>query len=527
MESETVILLVEDNEQHAELVQRALEDTPALRVNVARRLDEARASLRQASPDLVIADLRLPDGEGIELCAEGYGVPVVVMTSQGSEADAVAAMRTGALDYVVKSESMFEEMPHIVERALREWRLAMARERADRSLHAQFDVASALATSSTLGEAGPRILEAICRCAGWPMGEFWRVDDDAHVLRREVAWTSEPALAPVCEAVFAPLASGVGLPGATWAAGVPTSADTLQGNAAFPSPELCGGYGVPVRTAAGPFGVFAFYSRTAALPGLRGCEIEPLMTAVSHQLALFAERQRAEEDRERLQRELLTHERLAAIGETAAALAHEIANPLNSMFVLAQLLQRRVRRIEGIDPKIPGDIDKLLEENRRLAGLLQEFRSQRGGQELDRARIDLAALCEHVIDMHRPFLRSQGIAVETEIGAVPHTIADAHKLTQVLVNLIKNGAEAMPAGGTLSLRLFAEGDELVVEIADSGTGIAAGLDVFAPFLTTKATGTGLGLPVAQQIVTAHGGTIGFTSDPGGGTTFRIRLPHRR
>lgn len=524
MESKTVILLVEDNEQHAELVQRALEDTPSLCVHVARRLDEARASLRETPPHLVIADLRLPDGEGIELCAERSGAPVIIMTSQGSEADAVAAMRAGALDYVVKSESMFEEMPHIVARALREWRLAQARERADRSLHAQFGVASALATSRTLGEAGARILDAICRCAGWSMGEFWRVDDDARVLRREVAWTNEAAFAPLCEAAVAPVAFAVGLPGATWAAGVPTATES---NAAPPSPELCSAYGLPVRTLAGPFGVFAFYSRSGAVPGLRAGEIESLMTAVSHQLALFAERQRAEEERERLQRELVTHERLAAIGETAAALAHEIANPLNSMFVLAQLLQRRVRRIEGIDPKIPGDIDKLLEENRRLASLLQEFRSHRGGQELDRARVDLAALCEHVVDMHRPLLRAQGISVETEIAPVPQTLADAHKLTQVLVNLIKNGAEAMPDGGTLSLRLFAEGDELVVEIADSGTGIAEGLDVFAPFLTTKPTGSGLGLPVAQQIVTAHGGTIAFTSEPGFGTTFRIRLPHRR
>src|SRR5688572_4806370 len=178
----TRILLVEDNAAHAELVQRALEDMPSLQLQLARRLDDARSWLQRATPDLVIADLRLPDGEGIELCAGSNGAPVVIMTSQGSEADAVAAMRAGALDYVVKSEAMFEEMPHVVERALREWKLAQAHARADRSLHAQFEVASALATSSSLAQAAPRILEAICACVGWPMGEFWRVDERAGVL---------------------------------------------------------------------------------------------------------------------------------------------------------------------------------------------------------------------------------------------------------------------------------------------------------------------------------------------------------
>jgi signal transduction histidine kinase/DNA-binding NarL/FixJ family response regulator len=524
MESQALILLVEDNHQHAELVQRALEDTPSLQLQVARRLDEARSALQRARPDLVIADLRLPDGEGIELCNGSGGVPVVIMTSQGSEADAVAAMRAGALDYVVKSEAMFEDMPHVVERALREWKLARAHERADRSLQAQYEVATALATSHTLTEAGPRILDAICRCVGSPMGEFWRVDEAAAVLRREVAWTSELQLQPLCDVDVAPTSSGAGLVGTTWVRGEPTSAGPPGSTTASPWPELAGGHGVPVRTEAGTFGVFTFYFRGRTSPG---GDIEPLMTAVSQQLTVFAERQHAEEERERLQRELLTHERLAAIGETAAALAHEIANPLNSMFVLVQLLQRRVARIQGLDPKIAGDIDKLLEENRRLAGLLAEFRSHRGGQELSRAPVDLAALCERAIAMHGPFLRAQGIRVETDIAALAPTLADGPKLTQVLVNLIKNGAEAMPHGGTLTLRLFAEGDNDIIELHDTGSGIPDGLDAFASFRTTKEHGTGLGLPVARQIVTAHGGAIDFTSPPGAGTTFRFRLPRRR
>ena len=94
----------------------------------------------------------------------------------------------------------------------------------------------------------------------------------------------------------------------------------------------------------------------------------------------------------------------------------------------------------------------------------------------------------------------------------------------MLLNLCKNALEATPAGGTLTVRACAEAENLIIEIADTGTGIPDGFDILTPFATTKKKGTGLGLMIARQIITAHGGLIAYQSETGYGTTFRITLP---
>ena len=128
------ILLVEDDEAHAELIRLAFEDSNLpYRLTVAERLEEARRELEAWTPDLVIADLQLPDGRGIELLPSEESeppFPIVVLTSHGTEQVAVEAMKAGALDYVVKSVEVLGNLPRVAERALREWRLIAERQRA-------------------------------------------------------------------------------------------------------------------------------------------------------------------------------------------------------------------------------------------------------------------------------------------------------------------------------------------------------------------------------------------------------------
>ena len=523
------VLLVEDDEMHAELITRAFEDAPAVIITVARRLDEAVAALQKGLPDIVIADLRLPDGRGIDLC-EDKGCPIVIMTSQGSEADAVEAMRAGALDYVVKSDEMFSEMPHVVDRALREWRLIHAHARADRLLQSQYEIASALATCGTLEEAGPRILRSICACAGWPVGELWRADRDGTELRRVAFFTLEPELAVLRED-GSTLHRGTAVPGVTWDRGHALLLPDLEHEDAVavrPSVVASGlrcAYGCPVVTSdERTFGVFSFFARGVCTPDE---DINRLMSTVSAQLGVFAERQWAEEERRRLQRELVARERLAAVGETAATLAHEIANPLNGMYLQGQLMQRRLRRVPDLDPKIMEAMELLLAENVRLTQLLQEFRSLSRGERVALAPVDIVAVIDHVLTLNRPLLEAGGIAIEREIdGEPPFVDGDEGKLTQVFMNLIKNAAEAMPKGGTLSVHVAVEDRQLVVEIHDTGIGLPDDIDVFQPFQSTKASGTGLGLPVARQVLAAHEGTIGCRARAGCGTTFRVALPLR-
>ena len=103
-------------------------------------------------------------------------------------------------------------------------------------------------------------------------------------------------------------------------------------------------------------------------------------------------------------------------------------------------------------------------------------------------------------------------------------MADADKIKQVILNLCKNAVEAMPDGGCLILRGYHSGQMAVLEISDSGVGIPEGMNIFEWFKTTKPDGSGLGLPLVQQIVSAHNGTIEYSTERGRGTTFRIYLP---
>jgi PAS domain S-box-containing protein len=133
-QDKTRILLVEDEEAHADLIRRAFESLGGMELTVAATLEEARGCLGKFSPDLVVADLMLPDGKGTELISSNENeshIPVVVMTSFGNETAAVEAMKAGALDYVVKSATTLADIPHVVERALREWRQVLARRQAD------------------------------------------------------------------------------------------------------------------------------------------------------------------------------------------------------------------------------------------------------------------------------------------------------------------------------------------------------------------------------------------------------------
>jgi signal transduction histidine kinase len=109
---------------------------------------------------------------------------------------------------------------------------------------------------------------------------------------------------------------------------------------------------------------------------------------------------------------------------------------------------------------------------------------------------------------------------------LPAVKVDGNKIKQVLLNLLKNAVEAMPGGGKVTIEARATQNTVVLEISDTGVGIPLDVDAFEPFMTTKKEGTGIGLVIVRQIVTAHGGGISYRSQPGQGTSFRIELPRR-
>jgi len=214
--------------------------------------------------------------------------------------------------------------------------------------------------------------------------------------------------------------------------------------------------------------------------------------------------------------------RLTALAETASIFAHEVANPLNGISTILQML---LRGQEIQDPQCRGMLQDALNEVGRLGGLLQEFRTFARPETVDLEPLDLKDLVREVLSTEAMKYAERGIQVEQEFNPEDLVLkADHQKLKQVLLNLFKNAVEAMPHGGRLKIRGYNRGDHVFIDISDTGIGIPADARIFDAFTTTKPLGTGLGLPIVKKIVTAHGGTITYQSTAGKGTVFTLTFP---
>ncbi|MGB7946394.1 MAG: PAS domain S-box protein [Candidatus Binatia bacterium] len=233
-------------------------------------------------------------------------------------------------------------------------------------------------------------------------------------------------------------------------------------------------------------------------------------------------------EKTKLQEQLVERERLATIGTTAAKIGHELANPLNGMSLTIQLLEQRLgRQPSSPDSQVTATVQRLKNEIARLNQLVAQFRTISRRERYDFQPTQLADLIADVVTIQRPHFAQLSIEVEQHIPAdLPSLVVDSDKIKQALLNLIKNAAEAMPGGGKVIIDAHATETGIVIDITDTGPGIPLDVDAFEPFTTTKKNGTGIGLVIVRQIVTAHGGRVSYHSRNGEGTTFRVELPQR-
>jgi PAS domain S-box-containing protein len=218
------------------------------------------------------------------------------------------------------------------------------------------------------------------------------------------------------------------------------------------------------------------------------------------------------------------NERLAVLGTAAAVFAHEIANPLNGITSSLQILELELGEKQALSPTIAEPLQISMAEIQRLARLLNDFRTLSRPRALMLKLASLSRIIEEVLSAEEPGLRSTGITVRRDYQETARVRVDEEKLKQVFLNLLKNAAEAMPDGGVVTIRCYNSASSVIVEIRDTGVGIPDNLDVFKLFTTTKPSGTGMGLPVVREILTAHRAQITYTSVAGTVTTFTIDFP---
>ena len=230
-------------------------------------------------------------------------------------------------------------------------------------------------------------------------------------------------------------------------------------------------------------------------------------------------------ERKRAELSARENERLAGLGMASAIFAHEIANPLNGISTNLQMVEFELKSRKDLDRNVLANLHFAIEEIRRLGELLNEFRSLSRPQTLNVQPTNLVQAIHQVLIPEMAAWRATGITIKRDCDeTLPQIMLDEDKMKQVILNICKNAVEAMPEGGTLTLACYESGDRIILEISDTGRGIPKDLDPFQLFTTTKPTGTGLGLPLVHQIITAQGGQIEYTSAPDKGTTFTISFP---
>jgi two-component system, NtrC family, sensor kinase len=224
---------------------------------------------------------------------------------------------------------------------------------------------------------------------------------------------------------------------------------------------------------------------------------------------------------------LMESDRLAAVGELVAGVAHEVNNPLSSISAFAQLLLRD----EDLTPAHRESIEVIRAETTRASQVVKDLLTFARRSEPRRGPLDVNGVVARTLRMRQYQLSEASVRARQELAPdLPAVLGDARQLQQVCLNLVSNAVHAMSTGGggTLTVRTSEQEDDVVLEVSDTGPGISPGAraHVFEPFFTTKCEGegTGLGLSVSYGIVKAHGGTIEIAETGPEGTTFRVRLP---
>ena len=239
----------------------------------------------------------------------------------------------------------------------------------------------------------------------------------------------------------------------------------------------------------------------------------------------ITERKRAQKALRKSEQLRTVSEKLAAVGRLAAGVAHEINNPLTGVLTFAHLLKDK----ENMDGQDKQDLDLIIHETTRVSEIvhdLLEFARERAAA---KEPLDMNTVIRRTIQLLGNQEAFRHVTVDEDLDEdLPKVDGDVNQLQQVLLNLCLNACEAMPDGGTLTVKTLAQDGKVLVKVADTGCGIKREhLDrIFEPFFTTKPVGkgTGLGLSVSYGIIQEHSGTMEVESEGGKGTTFRIALP---
>lgn len=230
------------------------------------------------------------------------------------------------------------------------------------------------------------------------------------------------------------------------------------------------------------------------------------------------------ESARRIEDEIELSRRISASGRVTRGVAHEVKNPINAIVLHLQLLRNKMQQI---DPDTGRHVDIIDNEIHRLDRVVQILVDFTRPRELHMEDADLKLVLDEVVLLASPDAAQHGVKIVRQLPAeaIPVKV-DVDLIKQAMLNVVLNGVQAMPNGGSLTITTHRDEDTVITEIKDEGTGIPAAVQekVFELYFTTKKTGSGIGLAQTYQIMQWHYGSVDFDSQEGKGTTFRLRLP---
>jgi PAS domain S-box-containing protein len=443
----------------------------------AQRLHEGLELLAARAFDVVLLDLSLPDSRGLKSFVRTYAAaphtPIIVLTGHDDEQLAVEAVREGAQDYLVKDQVDSNLLTRSINYAIERKRASEALRESEQHYRTLFNNASDGIFIHDMRGHFLQVNPIACELLGYtPMELLGMGPMDLVVPERSEALSQR--LDDLAE----------------------------QGHIVFET---------------------TYAHKTG----------ERLRVEISSRVIEYAGQQavlsivRDITERKRMEEVLLRTERLAAMGRMAAALAHEISNPLQaikSSLELALDFPLSTKRKEKY-------LRAVQQESDRLMSLTQRVLNFANPHEIEQQPCSIDEIIDHTLALVDKQLQHHKIRVNTQVAeTLPQVPASRDQLIQVFLNLILNAVEAMPEGGDLSISAYPGGDNRHVQISfiDTGPGIPPEkLDmIFEPFFTTKEEGTGLGLFISRNILQQHHGQISVSNTPHHGAEFRIELPYR-
>jgi signal transduction histidine kinase len=223
-----------------------------------------------------------------------------------------------------------------------------------------------------------------------------------------------------------------------------------------------------------------------------------------------------------LREKLTSAEKMAALGEVAAKVAHEIRNPLVSVGGFAKRLDRK------LDGNLKEYAEIIVKEVDRLENILKEILGFVKETRLYKETVDINSIIEDVITLMKSDIEDRNLNIRKDLRSQKTVFVDPHRVKDAIVNIISNAAQAMVGSGAISIRTYDSKDAVILEIEDTGRGIPASdlPFIFNPFFTTKSAGTGLGLAITLRIIQEHDGHIDVQSEVDRGSIFKIVIPYQ-